>query len=56
MAESPQQIKNFETEDTQISKDAVFDAAFRCAMNEAGLPGDPILANGFIGAGFVLHN
>ncbi len=51
--ESPQLVKKFKTEDTLESKDAVFDAAFRCAMAEAGLPGDPILANWFIGAGYT---
>lgn len=51
--ESPQLKKNLKTEDTPAAKDAVFDAAFRCAMAEAGLPGDPILANGFIGAGLL---
>ena len=43
--ESPQITKKFQTEDTPQSKDAIFDAAFRCAMAEAGLPSDPILAN-----------
>ncbi len=51
--ESPQITKKFQTEDTPQSKDAIFDAAFRCAMAEAGLPSDPILANWFIWAGFV---
>jgi hypothetical protein len=50
MTDSPQIKKNLKTEDIPQARDAVFDAAFRCAMNEAGLPGDPILANGFIGA------
>ncbi len=48
--ESPQIKKQFKTEDTQAARDAVFDRAFRCAMNEAWLPGDPILANGSIWA------
>ena len=51
--ESPQIKKQFKTEDTPAARDALFDAAFRCAMNEAGLAGDPILANGSIGAGLL---
>lgn len=35
MTESSQQTRRLEKEDTQEKKDAVFDAAFRCAMNEA---------------------
>jgi hypothetical protein len=33
-AESPQMTKKLKTEDTPASRDAEFDAAFRCAMNE----------------------
>lgn len=53
ISESPQITKKFKTEDSVASKDALFDRAFRCAMNEAWLPGDPILANGWIGAGYT---
>lgn len=53
MSDEPQPKENHKTEDTPAAKDAVFDAAFRCAMAEAGLPSDPILANGFIGAGLL---
>lgn len=53
MADSIQPTRKLESEESQEKTNAVFDAAFKCAMNEAGLPGDPILANGFIGAGFV---
>lgn len=35
MTENSQQTRRLEKEDTQEKKDAVFDAAFRCAMNEA---------------------
>ena len=56
MTESPQLKKNLKTEDTPQTKDAVFDAAYRCAMNEAWLAWDDILSSGFIGAGFVYHN
>lgn len=56
MMESPQPKKNLKSEDTPEVKDAVFDAAYRCAMNEAWLSGDDILSSGFIGAGFVQHN
>lgn len=38
IAELPQQTKRLKIDDTQEKKDAIFDAAFRCAMNEAGLP------------------
>jgi hypothetical protein len=48
----PQITKTLKSEDTKSSKDAIFDAAFRCAMNESWLPGDLTLANGLIGAGF----
>lgn len=37
MTEAPQQTKRLETDDTQEKKDAIFDAAFKCAMNEAGV-------------------
>ncbi len=53
MHDAPQPKKILKTEDTPFTKDAVFDAAFKCAMNEAGLPGDEFLGNGFIGAGYV---
>ena len=53
MTEAPQQTKRLEKDDTKEKKDAIFDAAFKCAMNEAGVQGDSILANGFIGAGYV---
>ncbi len=52
-SESPQITKKLKTEDTQTTQDDLFDRAFRCAMNEADLPGDPILANGFIGAWYT---
>ncbi len=45
--QSPQLAKTLKKEDTKAKKDDVFDEAFRCAMAEAGLPGDLILANGF---------
>lgn len=53
MHETPQPKKILKTEETALTKDAVFDAAFKCAMNEAGLSGDAVLGNGFIGAGYV---
>ncbi len=53
--DSPQLSKRLKGEETKETKDAVFDAAFRCAMNEAGLSGDSLLSNGFIGAGYVLR-
>ncbi len=53
MTEAPQQTKRLKIDDTPEKKDAIFDAAFRCAMNEAGLPWESILANGFGWAGFV---
>jgi hypothetical protein len=31
----PQITKSLKSEDTQAKKDAIFDAAFRCAMNES---------------------
>jgi hypothetical protein len=55
MTEAPQQTKRLETDDTQEKKDAIFDAAFKCAMNEAGVAWDTLLANGFIGAGYTLQ-
>jgi hypothetical protein len=45
--QSPQLAKTLKKEDTKAKKDDVFDEAFRCAMAEAGLPGDLSLANGF---------
>jgi hypothetical protein len=53
MTDSIQPTRKLESEESKEKTDAVFDAAFKCAMNEAWLPGDPLLANGFIGAGFV---
>ncbi len=53
MTEAPQQSKRLAIDDTKEKKDAIFDAAFRCAMNEAGVQWDAILSNGFIGAGYV---
>lgn len=53
MADSIQPTRKLESEESQEKTNAVFDAAFKCAMNEAGLPADSTLANGFIGAGFV---
>lgn len=38
LTDSPQQTKRLEKDDTQEKKDAIFDAAFKCAMNEAGVP------------------
>lgn len=49
----PNPTKTLKSEDTQAKKDAIFDAALKCAMNESWLPGDLTLANGFIGAGFL---
>lgn len=54
--DAPQPSKRLKKEETKEVKDAVFDAAFKCAMNEAWLPGDSHLANGFIGAGYVHNN
>ncbi len=53
MTDSVQPTRRLQNEESKEKTDASFDAAFRCAMNEAGLPGDSILANGFIGAGFL---
>lgn len=53
VSESPQITKNLKTEDTQVVKDARFDADLRCAMNEAWLSSDLILANGFLWAGYT---
>ena len=50
--QSPQLAKTLKKEDTKAKKDDVFDEAFRCAMAEAGLPGDLMLANGFGWAGY----
>jgi hypothetical protein len=41
----PQLTKTFKKEDTKAKKDDTYDDAFRCAMAEAGLPGDLSLAN-----------
>jgi hypothetical protein len=37
MTELPQQTKRLQIDDTKEKKDAIFEAALRCAMNEAGL-------------------
>ena len=41
-----------EKEMTQAVLDAKFDRDVRCAMNQAGRPGDLQITNGFIGAGY----
>jgi hypothetical protein len=38
MTDASQQTRRLEKDDTKEKKDAIFDAAFKCAMNEAGVP------------------
>ena len=48
ITDAPQVKKTIEKEATQEMADAKFDLDLKCAMNEAGLPGDLKLVNGFI--------
>ena len=41
----PQLTKTFKKEDTKAKKDDIYDDALRCAMAEAGLPGNLSLAS-----------
>ncbi len=50
ITDAPQVKKTIEKEATQEMADAKFDLDLKCAMNEAGLPGDLKLVNGFIWA------
>lgn len=49
----PQLTKTLKKEDTKAKKDDTYDDALRCAMAEAGLPGDLSLANWFGWAGYA---
>ncbi len=53
ITDAPQVKKTVEKEATQEMADAKFELDLKCAMNEAGLPGDLNLVNWFIGAWYA---
>ena len=53
IANKPQPTRRLERNNTEKNKEDQLENDYKCAMNAAGVSGDPLLANGFVGAGYT---